>query len=67
MQVTFHGQPMRLLELPMKVGTRARDVVDSTGIVTYEEIVAELTAEPDYGVAFAMFSAEIVTLKSIHE
>jgi thiol peroxidase len=39
-------------------------VVDSTGIVTYREIVAELTAEPDYGVAFAVFSAEIATLKA---
>lgn len=38
-------------------------VVDSTGIVTYQEIVADLTAEPDYGVAFAVLSAEIATLK----
>jgi thiol peroxidase len=39
-------------------------VVDSTGIVTYREIVAELTTEPDYGVAFAVLSAEIATLKA---
>ncbi len=39
-------------------------VVDSTGIVTYREIVAELTAEPDYSVAFAVLSAEIATLKA---
>lgn len=43
---------------------RAVYVVDSTGIVTYQEIVAELTAEPDYGVAFAVLSAEIATLKA---
>ncbi len=39
-------------------------VVDSTGIVTYQEIVAELTTKPDYGVAFAVLSAEIATLKA---
>ncbi len=43
---------------------RAVYVVDSTGIVTYQEIVAELTTEPDYGVAFAVLSAEIATLKA---
>ncbi|MBD1866431.1 thiol peroxidase [Cyanobacteria bacterium FACHB-471] len=44
--------------------THAVYVVDSTGIVTYQEIVTELTAEPDYAVAFAVLSAEIATLKA---
>ncbi|NJL38588.1 MAG: hypothetical protein HC899_18965, partial [Leptolyngbyaceae cyanobacterium SM1_4_3] len=43
---------------------RAVYIVDSTGIVIYQEIVAELTGEPDYGVAFAMLAAEIATLKA---
>lgn len=31
MQVTFHGQPMQLIGLPLKVGERARDVQLSGG------------------------------------
>ncbi|MDX2217333.1 MAG: thiol peroxidase [Oculatellaceae cyanobacterium bins.114] len=34
-------------------------VVNSSGIVTYREIVSELTAEPDYNTAIAALAAEI--------
>jgi peroxiredoxin len=75
MQITFHGQPMRLVGLPLKAGdlnfarnwgiliqelgllARAVYVIDRTNIVTYREIVSELTAAPNYEAAIAALKA----------